>query len=361
MSASERQAEEEKHNDEKEKQINIVLEHYGGQWPCSIPQAPGATNASLLNIKAASTEIRTLFAHWTKNGEFHNYIGNAQSILDRMYEDLPTHSYRADDWQTWQAHSRLDAASLLPTLQHMLMSVAPPQLFRTPEVMTLESTSQASDFNPKLHDLVKGLGEKRGKSSVRKQYSDELVASLDAFYKRKERLVPNIMPCSLEDLLINRIDCEKHVMEIFDAIYDSLRPKDRISGILDAGALWPRLTVRSVIKHLLNLSEAHFHWKYRLLVLGEAITILQRARRLVLAGERNDVPSLCAELENVGRIGWGSDIWPEWLLIEIENDFLIRPNQVQVALQMLNPSSSSNSLTQLNMVQSTELPTYAAC
>lgn len=360
MSAYERRAEERKHNDEEEKQSNSVLEHYGGQWPCSIPQAPGATNASLLNIKAASDEIKTLFAHWTRNGEFHNYIGNVQSILDRMYEDRPTHSYRADDWQTWQAHSRLDAASLLPTLP-MLMSVALPPLLRTPEVLTIESTSQASNFNPKLRDLVKGLGEKRGKSSVRKQYSDELVASLDAFYKRKERLVPNIMPCSLENLRINRIDCEKLVMEMLEAIYDSLRPKDRISGILDAGALWPRLTVRSVIKLLLNLSTVPFHWKYRLLLLGEAITILQRARRLVLVGEQNDVPSLFAELENVGRVGWRSNLWPEWLLIEIENDFLIRPNQVQVALQMLNPSSSSNSLTQLNMVQSTELPTYAAC
>lgn len=140
------------------------------------------------------------------------------------------------------------------------------------------------------------------------------------------------------------------MLEIFEGIYDSLNPKDRTARILDAGGLWPRLTVRSVVAHLLNLSKVPSHWRSLLLALGEAITIRQRARRLVLAGERTDVPSLCADLENVGRVGWTSNRWPEWLLIEIENDLLIRPNQAQVALEMLDPSSSSNSLTQLNMV-----------
>lgn len=36
--------------------------------------------------------------------------------------------------------------------------------------------------------------------------------------------------------------------------------------------------------------------------------------------------------------------------MEIENDFLIRPVQVRVALDMIQPTTSLNTLMQLNMV-----------
>ena len=352
MSASERQTEQRTYYDKKEKQTNSVLGHYSGQWPCRIPQAPGAANARLLNVKAASQEINLLFAHWTRNGEFQNYISRAQLKLDHIYEDRPSQKYKADDWQMWQVQLRLDATLSLPSLP-LLMSATPPPLPRKREVKTIGSISQASTSNPKLQNLVEALGAQQGDPSIRKQYSDELLASLDAFCVHKERLVPSKSPCSLEDLLIDRIDREEYARKMFEGIRDRLRPKDRVSRILEAGGLWPRLTVRSLVAHLANLVvlKIPLSWRSCLLALGEAITIVQRARRLVLAGERNDVPSLCAELENVGRVGWKSNHWPEWLLIEIENDLLIRPNQAQVALEMLSPSSSSNSLTQLNMVQ----------
>ena len=349
MNASDRLAEEKRYQDDKEQQINNVLDHYKRQWPCSIPQAPSAASANLLNINAAGHEIKVLFAHWTRNGEFQSYINRAQSTLDRMCEYRDTPSYKADDWQTWEAHAKQDAAPSLLTLR-MLMSAAPPPLPQKRRVKTIEGTSQASISNPKLHGLVESLGAGRGISFIRKQYSDELVASLDAYGKHKERLVPRKLPCSTEELRLDCVDSERYMMDMFKSVYNSLKPKTEISRILDAGSRWPRLTVCSIASLLLNLSKVSLRWRFQLLALGEAITIRQRARRLVLAGERNDIPSVYAELENVGRVGWDSNRRPEWLLIEIENDFLIRPNQAQVALEMLDPSSSFNSLTQLNMV-----------
>lgn len=359
MSASDRQAERRNYNDNKEKQTNIVLGHYSGQWPCGIPQAPTAASASLLSIKAASKEIRPLFAHWTRNQEFQDFVRGVQLILDCMYEDRPFPNYKTDNWQKWQTHSGIGATSLLPTLP-ILMSAAPPSLPRKREVKTFESTSQASNPSPKLQSLVEALVTGKAKSPIRKQYSDELLISLDSFCNHRERVIPTISPCSLKDLVLDRILCEMHLSEIFESMCDVLKPKDQISLILEAGGLWPQLTVRSIISHLANLVvlKVPLPWKPHLLALGEAITVVQRARRLVLASERNDIPTLSAELENIGRVGWEMSSWPEWLLIEIENDLLIRPNQAQVALEMLSPSSSSNSLTQLNMVQCS---TFQSC
>ena len=349
MNASDRVDEEKRYQDDKEQQINNVLEHYKRQWPRSIPQAPSAASATLLNINAAGHNMKVLFAHWSRNGEFENYINRAQSVLDRISEYRDTQSYKADDWQTWQVQAKQDVSPMLITLP-MLMSAAPTPLPQTRGIRTVKCTSQASIPNPKLHGLIETLGAGRGNSSIRKQYSDELVASLDAYSKHKERLVPKMLPFSLDDLLLDYTDSERYMMDILEGVYDTLKPKTGISRILAAGSRWPRLTVCAVVSLLLNSSKLPPNWRNQLLALGEAVTIRQRARRLLIAGERNDISSAYAELENVGRVGWDSSRRPEWLLIEIENDLLIRPNQAQVALEMLDPSSSSNTLTQLNMV-----------
>ena len=342
-------AERRKYYVEKKKQVTRIVAHYSDQWPCKIPRAPRGQDAPLLNVQAASLEIRPLYASWTRNGELQGYISRVQSILDRMYDDRPVRGYQNEAWQTWHTQSRLDAAPLLPTLS-LLMSAAAPCLPPKHEVLSINFATHPPASTLKLQSLVKALNAGNRSSSIREQYSNDLLASLDAFCRHRERIVLNILPCAAELLLLDRMECERYMLEIFECICNTLMPKNRISQLLEAGALWPRLTVRSVISFLLDLSKVPFDWSSCLLALGEAITMRQRARRLVLAAERDDIQGVCAELENAGRIGWESRLWPEWLLIEIENDLLIRPNQAQVALEMLNPSSSSNSLTQLNMV-----------
>ncbi|KAG4255504.1 hypothetical protein FPRO03_14144 [Fusarium proliferatum] len=42
---------------------------------------------------------------------------------------------------------------------------------------------------------------------------------------------------------------------------------------------------------------------------------------------------------------------PEWLLLEIDNNLLIRPSQIDVARAIISPSSASNSVLQMNMGQ----------
>lgn len=68
----------------------------------------------------------------------------------------------------------------------------------------------------------------------------------------------------------------------------------------------------------------------------------------VLASAENAVELLC-ELENPGHRGWDPMRYPEWLLLEVENNILIRQEQAQIAREMVSPSSGSNSVMQLNM------------
>ncbi|OMJ94532.1 hypothetical protein SteCoe_2316 [Stentor coeruleus] len=58
---------------------------------------------------------------------------------------------------------------------------------------------------------------------------------------------------------------------------------------------------------------------------------------------------LLRELLSVPHINFSPSKYPEWLILEIEMDLTIRPVQVTVAENMINPLNSKNSITQLNM------------
>jgi len=58
---------------------------------------------------------------------------------------------------------------------------------------------------------------------------------------------------------------------------------------------------------------------------------------------------LLSELENPGHQDWDPMCYPEWLLLEVENNILIRQEQAHICREMMLPSSGSNSIVQLNM------------
>lgn len=80
---------------------------------------------------------------------------------------------------------------------------------------------------------------------------------------------------------------------------------------------------------------------------GLSVTALQRVGRL-LAAARNET-ELLSELVNAGHQDWDAMRYPEWLLLEIENNILIRQEQALISREMMSPSSGSNSVMQLNM------------
>jgi hypothetical protein len=57
------------------------------------------------------------------------------------------------------------------------------------------------------------------------------------------------------------------------------------------------------------------------------------------------------EQENLGHSNWKPLDYPDWLLLEIDSNILIRPGQVNITLAMISPESGSNSVLQMNMGQ----------
>jgi len=55
------------------------------------------------------------------------------------------------------------------------------------------------------------------------------------------------------------------------------------------------------------------------------------------------------EANNDSQSSWNTLENPEWLLVELESDLLIRQVQAEITMEMLEPRSKQNSVMQLNM------------
>ena len=342
------------HGREQTRQTQLIQQFYTRQWPCETPSVPSKNTAALLNVGSAHNEIANLFMHWTKNREFKTYINEVQPYLNCAYQQMPISNYAKINWATSINDSSASIGNKRLDLSNLL-TIKPPSMDQTPPKFSTESKVQASKVNSKLWSLVGSLGVQYGKTnanSIRERYRKDLMSSIGSYAHHLERVVPCNLPCTVPVARHHLAECEEHLRNIRNVIDRFLSKGEQFSTILQIVDLWPRSTL---VCHLAGLSRtADFSipqdWIPCMLSLGLAITLVQRARRLLLAAERGDVPTCSAELENMGHVGWSPNCWHDWLLIEIENDILIRPNQAEVAIEMLKPASGQNSLTQLNMV-----------
>ena len=82
-----------------------------------------------------------------------------------------------------------------------------------------------------------------------------------------------------------------------------------------------------------------------------SITTLQRLLRIKDAHRKGDYRKLREEQRNPGHGNWDPIDYPDWLLLEIDANNVIRKEQVDVALATISPASGSNSVLQMNMGQ----------
>lgn len=157
---------------------------------------------------------------------------------------------------------------------------------------------------------------------------------------------------ALPDLEAYLQNCQSHASKQWSILANELEPRRPTQNLLAMAGLWPGICLYNLLIRLRQASDKKTRtlWVHCITAAGESITSCQKAARMVIAAEKDDTMALLRELENVGHQHWDVYERPDWLLIEIDNDFLVRPVQAKVALEMVQPSASSSTLMQLNMV-----------
>ncbi|KLU92347.1 hypothetical protein MAPG_11293 [Magnaporthiopsis poae ATCC 64411] len=192
---------------------------------------------------------------------------------------------------------------------------------------------------------------------LRQRYGNDLLQSLEALEAGvgqapstpgQQLKAPDIADVDL------RIEESRAVIAGYLGEIDAaLAADDARSVWLRLGALWP--CTRDVVFTLLRSSSClHTNrcdsaMKKALVQYGLELTGLQRLRRIRRAIQRDNARALDDELNNPGHQSWSPNEYADWLLLEIDGDLLIRPDQVDVARAIIAPASGQNSVLQMNM------------
>ncbi|KAF3484464.1 uncharacterized protein GIQ15_03788 [Arthroderma uncinatum] len=333
---------------EREKRVESFTDTLIQEWPSIRPcgRSDNDHNTYIDSERALST-AQALFSSWYCNFEFKNYTHRAQGILNRLVTRIKTpciysFSEPPEDYRPRLGHVSFDHIMNCEGPQSLPAFSSDCQMWigqRCGEEM--DRTAVKSLLACQTSDPADGF---------EKQYADDLFKSLGSLPKNEQFVLHKPLKEVVPEVKDFAEVCRQNVGETYRVFYNHIQSRSSAAEKLAYDArMWPRLSPTSLLHHLARdkLPVLNEGWKRFLVSYGTAISALQRAHRLVKCGD--NVANLLDELQNPGHVGWEPMQYPDWLLLEIENDMLIRPVQAQVALEMISPSSPANSLLQLNM------------
>ncbi|KAK7702618.1 hypothetical protein SLS64_009581 [Diaporthe eres] len=232
-------------------------------------------------------------------------------------------------------------------------SVQLTQMQATPKSMP---TVPRPELNELQHILASFL---KSNDQLRKLYGEDLLQSLNAM--RNGRALSYSPSPGLQhryesaSQIVYFIDRSRiNIAEQYKCIMETLGKGDKRSLWLRMANLWPGGKV-TLLEQLRSTAESRFGpgMKEAIVKFGIMNTELQWLERLRHYHLTKDVAKLIEALKNTGHQNWDPLQRPDWLLMELECDLLIRPEQVQVANAIISPSSGKNSVLQMNMGQGT--------
>ncbi|POS85865.1 hypothetical protein EPUL_001935, partial [Erysiphe pulchra] len=377
-----------KEGSQEKLQARNLVENLLEQWPCAIPYISQSQKYDLFDVDEILDIIHPEWLRIFQNYELSKYLLHVQSILNdlrceatqnRIEETLEKNSQKLEDFP------RCTQIVKLPGLTSHLLScdlfheeqqtkdIKIPANFDTEKshLSLLENTAEISknktivppDTNlsrldkgsscevSALRKIVQNLSSSN--SIVQQQYAKDLLKSLDSlqtkdFASRKTlQLNLNLLPQEINKL--KQITRSK--LKIIQNHCDSFMPTR--SKWLKQADLWPCITPVSLLESLKSKISCKFGSGVRECIIEYAVSItrLQQLYRIYEAKVKGDFKQVYEELENLGHDNWDPISHPDWLLLEVDGNILIRPSQVDVAREIICPATRNNSVLQMNMGQ----------
>ncbi|KAI1337630.1 hypothetical protein F5Y15DRAFT_389781 [Xylariaceae sp. FL0016] len=353
------------HRESCDKAAEELARHLIVQWPIA---AEDLLLGDLVNrwtpfidISMAIDNVAPLWKLRWANLQLNEFVVNIQKVIDSIQGPRDTKSQLA--WTP--RHKALivrKCDETIPLISNVLPKISCQALegpsrtfsFETDEETKSIAQSTARKKDPpiefdKLERILKAFVKSPGIS--RQTYGDDLLQSLTALKKTSGYEISEDREIDPE-VLQYALDQEWFVMsQLFEQISEIIASGDRRSKWLRLGAIWPCATTTDMLR-LLKASSVHGYGeglKEALTMFGISITLLQRLQRMKFAIVRNDHRILAEELRNRGHTNWSPIDESDWLLLEIDGNFMFRAEQVDVARAIINPDSKRNSVLQMNM------------
>ncbi|KAI6009763.1 hypothetical protein BKA83DRAFT_3400703 [Pisolithus microcarpus] len=363
----------EEYNEQRKRQKDEVFAKATAAWPCMKPPSGDFRDCSWYDIDALDADLRPLFASCYRNMKLKDHLDRVESILDEkasssspesLNKEITSPSNRQPAYSfapSSQGHHRANWDVTLEVLFHRAAPTVPLNGM-TPQDLwfTLHHDNYTPQHHPagrfqtcgfmRMSQLINDL-RRNANSTLRATYANALQQSADHLSHNQATVEV--------DALANLVESFRAHYELSRGRYQStlrflagyLGPQTPSEHAVYRSGQWPRVTVKVLLGCLASKSNIPLppDWRVCLISFAKFALEYQRARRMLALAKNGQAEELHKEMENTGCDGWEAESYADWLLIQLDGDFLIRRVQVDVALEMIAPSSGQNTVLQLNM------------
>jgi len=340
------------------------------QWPCQQPNLKGLPKSLLIDASAALNAVLPEWFRLYQNSQLSTFLGDTQKILSAhaCESQAPSPAMEIREQKVWPARVRGGELPQLSDLLRKTFNDTPKlsnqsryndqanSISKSDVTGSMFSAASAAipDETPEIAQIQQMVDRLVASNlSVHQQYGQDLGQSLDALRRLKvdstsrqskiqqaTRLLSQIRPAHQEE--------ERRLRDL-RSTFERGNISDRAVEWLQHGGLWPCITPVTLLESLRSTTRIVFGkgMKECLVNYALSITSLQRLLRMESAHLKGNQQRLVEEYQNAGHSNWQPLQQTDWLLLEVDDNFLIRPGQVEVALPTIFPSSKSNSVLQM--------------
>ena len=333
-------------------QRQLILEAVESSWPANkVKLNSGRKQLSHYKLAELKSLLNGRFAAWHKNYIFlsqleaydkvlgtinSSYLG--PEILDSRQDfrfveayERPRTQFRLLDLMNVTGVCDFDFQQSEPTRLDQDLS----QVFGKKEKQGLLDSNQSSRSLEELEEIVEDLiGDPI--ESVR-SYGDSLGDSVRASRKNLSIKKSTTDIPSEASLASNLTASKEQINYLLTTTRKLLWPRQASRQGLVMARLWPEVSELALLQLLsaAHLQMVPYPWRSTLILLATEITAAQRIERLQKLLAAGDVFAVSQELSNPAHSAWATEDRPDWLLIECQNNILIRPVQIRVATELL--------------------------
>ncbi|KAH9169132.1 hypothetical protein EDB89DRAFT_1509576 [Lactarius sanguifluus] len=324
-----------------------IVERWPEAW-CNLPH-------QWFDTQRCRESVEAYLQYISRNIDFRDHIRRLQPILNLYGTSIPPVAPYVFSPQ----HRARPPKASSPSLRELLISRAnflpPPTHEGSSSGGTIPPTVRiVTESNPRptredgLSSLIQEL--RRSRRSLLQLYGEDLDKSYrDLLEKGASFLVQRGVPPQ-EALLQYRDLCSKKKDAIFSEFSEALAPSQKLENVVSVSGLWPRNTPRSILREL-SRDRVHSltkYWEFAITRYAVAFLRYQQSQRLLELSSRRRDEELLREAETVCE-DVAAACSPDWLLIQIDANFLARPLQLAIAREMISPTCQRSASFQLNM------------
>ena len=370
------------HEKLSEDSCDELAAHFLRQWPCHELSLNECNELPLIDCEKAYASILPEWQRLVENYELSRHLDKVQTLLNSCKPTLldvispsrakqkhfPTlytssirpriHDLLSKISKQSEDHTFLNndysKVTLNPLIVDPNLSTAPNQSFATAQDASRCYTQKSTTSTAIIREL-RGIISRfsRSNDGVRRSYGEDLENSICALERKSNKASQDVITTNPSDLVSNlpvMISTSRTALNNrFAAIRAAALTQD--TYWLEAGSLLPDITPVTILEMLRTLKSYTQLTISRdiIIIYGVLIKNLQHLLRIKSALQAKDTVWLASETQHFDHPGWHAADHVDWLLLEIDFNIAIRPDQREVAEAMISPKNGANSVLQMNM------------